>query len=78
MKGKPFSSLKLREAIAFELRTVVVVNVVEPDDGFALGQQHLAQVEPDKAGGAGHEIFVHQNFTRLLQRETNRPSLKTG
>lgn len=50
MKG-----FKLAEAVLFEGDVVVVVEVVEADDGAFghLGEETLDQVGTDEAGGAG-------------------------
>ena len=49
------SGHKRRDAIALELRIVVVVEVVEADDGVATRLQRAADVGTDESGGAGDE-----------------------
>ena len=50
--GKPF---KLREAVLLELDRVIVVEVVDADDGVPLGDQPFGKVESDESGCAGNE-----------------------
>ena len=44
-----------RQARLFQGRVVVVVEVVDPDHPMALGQQALADMHADEAGGAGDQ-----------------------
>ena len=45
------------EARALEIRVVVVVEVVEPDDFVAARQQFLRDVGTNESGGAGEQDF---------------------
>jgi hypothetical protein len=45
------------EAVALELHSIVIVEIVQSDDLIASLQQAMDYVESDESGGAGDEYF---------------------
>jgi len=51
--------LQLLEPIPFQLRIVIIVQVVQADDRMPLLQEALGQVESYESGGAGYQNLFH-------------------
>ena len=64
-----------RHTIALELRVVVIVVVVQPDNALAACGQGLAGIGADEAGGTGYENG-HQNNPRLCLAALPRPDMQ--
>jgi len=66
-------NFEFRQIGAFAGGVVVVVEVVQPDDGIAPGQQRLGHVAADEAGGAGDEDgFAQGAASRMLESGDGR------
>ena len=63
--------LKEGVAVALKLDRVVVVEVVDADDGMAEVEKFIGQMESDEAGGAGDEDVHITTFHRRC-REAKR------
>ena len=63
-----------RQARFLERRVVVVVDVVEADDGVAAREQRAGHVESDEAGGAGDEHVHGYVDSRCSPARGARPS----
>jgi hypothetical protein len=53
----------LRQPRLLQRRVVVVVKVVDADDGVTAREQGAGRMQADEAGGAGHEDVHHANCT---------------
>ena len=62
-KGKPLIWLELCEPVSLQVRIVVRIEVVDPEDSLAIIEQALREVEPDKTSDPGYQD-IHCNSSR--------------
>ena len=62
--------MQLVQAVAFQLDAVVVVEIVEPGDRIAAGQQSLREMESNEPCRAGNQKMCHDRSYRwpLMKR----------
>jgi len=57
------NSLDFAEVAAFELRILMIVEVIERPDGVAVAQEPFADVRTDEAGAAGDQKIHGRTLT---------------